>query len=82
MLAPQAGALLCQKCGEAVAAPPLCAGAVQSMRQLASLPLTRIPSVKISAVMMEEIEHSLAHFLDYHLDYSSKAKRILSQLLD
>lgn len=81
-LSPQAGALLCQSCGEADPAPKLSAGAVQTMRQLAVQPLSRIPSLKISAATMAEMEQTLAYFLDYHLEYSAKAKRILRQLLD
>ncbi|NLF80248.1 MAG: DNA repair protein RecO [Clostridia bacterium] len=81
-LSPQAGSLLCQGCGGADAAPRLSAGAVQTMRQLAAQPFSRIPSIKISAAIMAEMEQALGYFLDYHLEYSPKARRILRQLLD
>ena len=31
---------------------------------------------------MAEITAALAYYLDYHLEYSSNARRILQQLLD
>lgn len=81
-LSPRAGGLLCAACGAGEAAPLICAGAVQTMRRLLEAPLVRLPAVRISRTMMEEIEQALAYYLDYHLEYSAKARRILQQLLD
>jgi DNA repair protein RecO (recombination protein O) len=76
------GALLCRSCGRDDAAPSLSAGAVQTIRRLAEAPLTKIASIKINAPLMEEIEAALDCFLHYHLEYNSKAKVILRQLLE
>ena len=81
-LSPQSGGLLCAACGSGDSAPLLCAGAIQTMRRLLASPLVRLPSIRISKAMMAEIDNALAYYLAYHLEYSSKAKRILQQLLD
>lgn len=81
-LSPKAGGLLCATCGINDGSPVLCAGAVQTMRRLLDAPLVRIPSIRISKPIMAEITAALAYYLDYHLEYSSKARRILQQLLD
>ena len=81
-LSPKAGGLLCATCGVGDGSPLICAGAVQTMRRLVDSPLVRIPSIGISAPLMAEIESALTYYLDYHLEYSSKARRILQQLLD
>jgi len=81
-LSPKAGALLCAACGTGDTAPLLCAGAVQTMRRLLDTSLVRLTSIRIFDSLMNEMERSLTFFLDYHLDYSIKAKSVLQQLLD
>ena len=81
-LSPSVGALLCASCGKDDPAPLLCAGSVQTMRQLLLTSLVRLPSIKVNSQLMSEIEIALTYFLDYHVDYTSKAKRVLKQLLD
>lgn len=81
-LSPASGGLLCASCGKEDPSPLICAGTVQTMRRLLDVPLTRLPSVRISRSIMIEMTNCLGYYLDYHLEYCSKARRILQQLLD
>ena len=76
------GCLLCESCGREDQSPLICAGAVQTIKRLLDTPITRLPSLKISPTLMNEIEAAIAYFMDYHLEYSSRAKKVLKQLLD
>lgn len=76
------GALLCASCGQLDSSPLISAGSVLTLRRLAEVPFSKMPSIKISGELMEELEAALGFFLDYHLDYSTKAKKVLHQLLD
>ncbi|MBQ1501054.1 MAG: DNA repair protein RecO [Firmicutes bacterium] len=81
-LSPKRGALLCYGCGGDDPAPPLCAGTVLTMKRLLEAPISKLASIKISPAIMKEMEAACSYFLDYHLDYSAKAKKVLHQLLD
>ena len=74
--------MLCESCGREDQSPLICAGAVQTIKRLLDTPITRLPSLKISPTLMNEIEAAIAYFMDYHLEYSSRAKKVLKQLLD
>ena len=81
-LSPRQGRLLCLSCAKDDPAPVLCAGAVQTMKKLLNTDLVKLASIKINNQLMKEIEASLTYFMDYHMDFTSKAKRVLKQLLD
>ena len=82
LLSPQKGALLCTACGAEDASPGLSAGAVASMEQLCKLPLSRIPSLRLSPAISAELERALAFYLDYHLEHAPQARRALKELTE
>jgi len=81
VLSPQQGALLCAACAMGEAAPPLSAGALRSMELLLTLPLAKLPSLRLSPAISAEIERCLAYYLNYHLDGAERARRSLRSLL-
>lgn len=81
-LSAKKGALLCASCGESDPSPLICAGTIQTMRRMLEAPVTKIPSIRLNPVIMQEMEAAFSCFLDYHLEYSSNAKKVLKQLLD
>jgi len=85
LLSPSQGQLLCESClsqlGEETARPLLLSpGALQSAQRLLTLPLSRIPSLMLSPQQNRELEQALAAYLDYHLEYAPKARRVLQQI--
>lgn len=81
-LPPADGSLLCEACSTASHGPLLSAGAVRTMQALLTAPLSRITKLHLPLYLATEMERALEYYLAYHLEYSTKAKRILSQLLE
>ncbi len=82
VLSPRAGQLLCPACGREEPGPSLSAGAVLTMNKLLALPLDKLPGLKLTPAISQELEAALEHYLRYHLEYDSKVKAVLKQLLD
>lgn len=85
LLSPSQGQLLCRDCLElsgetGPSLARLSPGAVQAAQRLLELPLSRIPSLGISPLQNRELAQALAAYLDYHLEYAPKARRVLEQL--
>ena len=80
-LSPQQGALLCEACSQGDGAPLISAGAALSLHRLLTLPLPRIPAIRLRGAVADELEQALEYYLRYHLEYAAKAKRLLASLL-
>ena len=84
LLSPQAGQLLCDDCLTAAADSPglprLSPGAVLTAKRLLELPLERIPALHIGKAIGQELEAALGAYLDYHLEYAPRARRVIRQL--
>lgn len=78
-LSPLRGGLLCHAC-HGSAAGLISAGTAQVMRQLLSIDLHKLPSLKISRQNHQEMKEAVIPYLDYHLDYSAKARVFLDSL--
>lgn len=83
LLSPALGALLCASCAakRGEQGYPLSAGAVRYLERLRSVPLNKLSSLCLTASIGAELEAALNGFLDYHLEYAGRARRILKQLL-
>jgi DNA repair protein RecO (recombination protein O) len=79
-LSPFRGGLICPSChGSQKGLISL--GTVQVMRHLLSAPLSKIPNLRISDLNRQELSVALNNYLDYHLEYVAKARRVLDDLL-
>lgn len=81
-LSPERGALLCLSCGAGGQQPVLSAGGVETMRRLLAAPLTKITGIRFSPRIGDELDQALTYYLEYHLDYRSRVRRVLTELLD
>jgi len=78
-LSPLHGGLLCAAC-HGKAAGLVSAGTAQVMRQLLNMDLHKLPSLKLSRQNHQEMREAVIPYLDYHLDYSAKARVFLDSL--
>lgn len=81
VLSPVKGGILCSSCGSGTALPVIHAGTVLMMEKLLQVPLTQLPNLKISKAAEAEMEQALAVYLQYHIEFFSRAKGLLQQLL-
>lgn len=83
LLCPE-GQLLCQDCyadlGGDPSLPRLSPGTLRMAQSLLELPLSRIPSLRLSPSQSRELEQALAVYLEHHLEYAPKARKVLRQL--
>ena len=78
-LSPELGGLLCASCSdnnELLIGP----GAIMTMQRLLDTELTKLPSIKLGRLVAEEMEKSLAHYLDYYLEYAVQARSFIKSL--
>ena len=73
--------MLCEACSQGDGAPLISAGAALSLHRLLTLPLPRIPAIRLRGAVADELEQALEYYLRYHLEYAAKAKRLLASLL-
>ena len=81
VLSPVKGGILCASCGSGTSLPVIHAGTVLMMEKLLQAPLTQLPNLKISQGAKGEMEQALAGYLQYHIEFFSRAKGLLQQLL-
>ena len=83
VLSPARGGLLCASCAMASesALPLLSPGTVKTMQILAEGDLRLLSNLRISAATHAQMGPAIENYLDYHLDYSAKARNFLQQLL-
>ncbi len=55
-------------------------GAIMTMRRLLSSPLAKLPQIKISRQINQELENGLEQYLSYFLENASKAKAVFKSL--
>ena len=79
-LSPRWGALVCASC-HGSDENLLSAGTVKMMRKLSEVELNKLLSLKISKNSYLEMEKAIYNYLDYHLEYSAKARNFLKMLL-
>ncbi|ATW27323.1 DNA repair protein RecO [Candidatus Formimonas warabiya] len=80
-LDPEAGGILCQNCvGDRGAKSAISPGTVLTMQKMLSMDPRQIFRLKISPMMRNELEKAFEHYLEYHLDKTLKAKRVLKTL--
>lgn len=79
-LSPFRGGLVCASCLDSPKTL-ISPGTVQVIRHLLSCPLAKVPNLKISNQCRQELEQALDNYLNYHLEYMTKARGVLQQLL-
>ncbi len=80
-LSPFHGGIVCETCAATMSSKVLIhAGTVQVLRFLQKSPAQKILNLKMNPQTSEELKEALWCYLDYHLDYTLRARDILDQI--
>jgi len=81
-LSPERGGIICQSCsGNMRKEGAVSSGTILTMQKLLTVDIRQLFRLKISKGMRMELEAALGNYLEYYLDKTVKAKRVLKSLL-
>lgn len=81
-LSPEKGGIVCQNCSDSgKREESLSSGTILTMQKLLTVDIRQLFRLKISPIMREELDAALENYLEYHLDRTIKAKKVLKSLI-